>query len=576
MVARKVSSKPTRIWKFGARPPVEGADVLRDAMYRSVRYYNKLIEIERERRVRFDAIRAKYAPELSVLETEFLSVAQEIEGVFQAVKKERQERFSFEGKKSLEDLPPEAKARVTALKQRLKDISARAKPLRAAFNKRLIGPDSEWKRRASASVANSSPTAKGVANSEVLSAMLGEDHDPAWKEIRVSDDLALVAKKQARRECGLSSGTYLKVEESVARAVKDSLPLLPRFKRGDGSGRLVVQTKLTFSQLCTWRGKSIQLKQRDGQYWTACFAVGGRTVSIPFKMHRTPPADADVKWVWLKVFKRGDRYVYELQFTLEHESFGTPKRPPGVGDGGHIQLGWSQRDDGVAVAKWSGGDVVVPRSILDQGEHADLIGGYADKHFNDVKRVLKLWVGGKNWHLLRGDFRRKRIAEACKAFAMYRFGNALRDLWAQWKTDRLAAGRDLFSWLRVASRWIRSRGYGAQEDRAAWWLYLWAMKERHMKGYALDSRRRFEARREAFFKAEAIRIATAVETVSVDSYSVAELKKLPDLVTSENRPNEKARYNLQLAAPGRFREVLLETMGSRCTVRERSVASAAE
>jgi len=63
MVARKTNKPPTRIWSFHAEPPVQ-KDLARDLLWKAHHYYNKLIEIERERVREYRETREFYAPHL--------------------------------------------------------------------------------------------------------------------------------------------------------------------------------------------------------------------------------------------------------------------------------------------------------------------------------------------------------------------------------------------------------------------------------------------------------------------------------------------------------------------------------
>lgn len=61
-MARKTSKAPTRIWKYGARPPVSNRELVRELLRLAGVYYNNLVEIERDRVRRFAAIRLELAP----------------------------------------------------------------------------------------------------------------------------------------------------------------------------------------------------------------------------------------------------------------------------------------------------------------------------------------------------------------------------------------------------------------------------------------------------------------------------------------------------------------------------------
>lgn len=634
-MARKTSATPTRIWKFGARPPTENAARVDELLELASRYFERLTTIERGRYRRYQAIRREAVPELAELERAYESCQRKIRDLIREAKASRCAVWrETDGKRTLE-LPEHVEAQLQELRKEAERISKEARPhvdafhallapARKAFEQRsanlpqdLVDRIEEVKqelKRARREKTDTSglsqelaelnarkrslapaPNTKAKMNELVLQAMLGEDWPKAWKEIAISDKEASDARKKARAECGLPPGTYLQVETAFDRAKQDALPEQPRFyshnERFDGRGKIAVQmTSETFADVVSGRSRRLQLTRsilpgargKQEQYWIARIQIARNAqkssewVAFPVKLDRLPPEDAVLKWAWVTVRKRGEQRVYELQLVMEHGSFGAPKRPAGVGHGGHVRIGWGTHPEGICVAKWEDGEVVVPHAILDQGEHAAILRGHADEHFHGVKRALRLWLRRSPnrllyWDRIVGDARRLQFRRLCSDYAVSRFGDeGLRELWQQWRRDRLSAGRDLFAYLRVADRWIRKLGHTDQRDRMAWWLFLWARKDAHLRQYSADSLRRFEARRDQFFHNEAIRIATRYETICVDSYNISSLKKMPELVTAgAARLHVKSRHNLQLAAPGRFREILLETMGDRCVKSER-------
>lgn len=651
MAARKTSEKPTRIWKFGARPPTENADRVGELLTLSSQYFERLTAIERGRHRRYQRIRCEAVPELAAIEKAYDECRGKIRDLIREAKESRQAVWRTTGGKRTLELPPHIEEQIQALKAEMTRLSEESKPHRDAFEALLAPARKEFDRRAAnlpqelvdrieavrtalkglgrevtkAKRAKSddlsdllsrvdrlsvelaelnarkrsltpAPRIKEKLNAQVLQEMLEENWAKAWKEVARSDKAASDARKKARAECDLPPGVYLQVETAFDRAKADALPEPPRYyshaERFDGRGKIAVQLgSETFADILSGASSKFQLARsvrpgargKQDHYWIARLQIARSTrskadhlwASFPVKLDRMPPDDAVIKWAWVTVRKRGERRVFELQLTMEHESFAASKRPAGSGDGGHIRIGWGSHPDGICVATWKDGEVVIPHEILDQGAHSSILRGHADEHFYSVKRALRLWLQrGPNrllyWDRVASEAKRLHFRELCTDYAVSRFGSErLRELWKRWRAHRIGAGRDLFAYLRVADRWVREQGYLEQEDRMAWWLHLWARKDGHLRQYSADSMRRFESRREQFFRNEAIRIATRYETVTVDKYNIAVLKKLPELTTPENRPSEKAQRNLQLAAPGRFREILLETMGPRCTKSER-------
>jgi len=623
MAARKTSSLPTQIWKFPCRVTDEAAvhEILRTAN----RYYNALVAIERARHARYQEIRRRYAPELAALEEEWERIDDQIEALICEQKRARQQHWRETDGEKRRLLDAQIEAQIAALRTEAKRVSAAAKERRVTFDALLEPARQAYADRALARawtlggayatdkeglavidawrcaveeaktmksdppppLPRPAPRHKSVANAEVYDVMLSEPQWPdAWKEIARSDDEAHKATLAARASCGLATGTYLAIEEAVQRAKMDSSPRPPRFRLFDDHGKLAVQTRdLTFAEALAGSSKlSIAPAQhrpdkRGDQSRMVVVRLDQtiprkdrRVVELKAKLHRRPPDDAVIKWASLLVRRVGSRTTYEFQLTLEHPSFAEPKRPAGTRDAEHVRIGWARVDGGVRVAHWPSGDVVLPDAILDQHEHAAAIESAADRYFERVKKMLRRWMrGGPHhltaWHLMQSDQRRAMLRRVCREYAEHM--GVAHDRWKQWKTDRLSRGEDLFAPVCVVRRWLRARGVVDQQKVVAFWLYTWARKDEHLMQLAADSRRRFQNRRDTFFRREAIRIATEFSSVTVDDYNIAKLKELPSLTMPGDTPRDQSQHNAHAAAPGRFREILLEVMGSRCTPCER-------
>lgn len=580
MVVRKTSKVPTRIWRFHAiEPSGEDARAVREVLWRSGRYYNTLIEIERDRQARYAAIRREYAPNLAALEDEWERLDERAGDLVREAKRTRQRHWQrTRGDKTLA-VPAGIDAALTETQAAKKLVAGNAKPLRAAFSARLTPDRVRYKTETQARAAGAGPRIKSRVNADVLAEMLADvTTDAAWRAVARSDDDAQQLVRAARARCGLPPGTYLVIEEAVARARKDASPRTPRFRASRGEGKIAVQLRDTIVD-DVFAGRSMFLrldpdpranrKGRSEQHFTARVRVGSDErapiwAAFPVRLHRRPPNDAVVKWAWITVRRHGERTRYELQLVLEHASFADAKRPAGVGDGGHVRIGWGQTDCGVRVATWDGGDLIVPRSILSRAEHGDALRSHADTHFAVVKRVIRLITRTSGWERVQSDRRRLELRSICVAFAEHVFGDDLRTLWRRWVDSR---PRDLFVSIAEARRWLDA----PPRHALAWWLYMWARKDVHLRQWSADVRASVERRRDALFRETAIRLSTQYETLSVDRYSIAALKQHPrPLAMPGEAPNAVAQHNAQVAAPGRFREILLEVMGSRCTPRERS------
>lgn len=601
MAARKTSTKPTRIWEIACAPErvvstTSSAVSVREIAWRSNRYYNALVRIERDRWDRFAATRRRYAPELAALEDEWTRLDERAQEVLRGVKRERQAHWREHGEKR-RILSKDAKAKLDALDADKRLVSDAAKGLRKEFKALLSVAQDEFKRRSTERANGGASHIKAAANAAVLAEMLDEAEWPdAWKETARTDDAAHAAMLAARAACRLPSGTYSQVEAAftVARqkSAKGGHP--PRFSRLRDEAKFAVQLPLgtTYGDIIAGKCRRVSIvdTHTDGKPTVTSRRVVKVSLdqSIPrgekcrvvmtTRLQREPPLDAEVKWVWIIMRPAGNQTVFALQFTLESDTFAVSASPRGTRPPEHVRIGWAHVDGGVRIAHWPSGDVVVPDATLGIYEHARSIESVADFQFVLTKRRLRLWMrGGPHrltaWHFMISDRSRSHLRSYCEAYASWALGgrgNLLR-LWREWVRDRKSRGEDLYSssW-RVHREWLRARGIHGQEEHVAFAAYTWARKDAHLLEVYKNLRRKFENVRNDFFRREARRIASEYESITVDNYAIATLRELPSLTMSGDAPREQSQHNAHAVAPGRFREVLRSVMGDRCTPCERS------
>jgi hypothetical protein len=594
--ARKTSTKPTRIWTFSA--VIENPAEAREILSRANRYYNALIEIERDRRTRFAAVRRQYAPELAALEDEWLRLDEQIILLYREAKNERADFWRATRGKKKEGLKkrilPEAfEARRAEIEAHKKAVSERATEWRKKFMTLVQPAREEFKRRTKELGKGRGPRAKEKINAQVSAAMLAEpDWHDAWKAIEASDGAALLAGKKARFASMLYGGTYQAIDDAVARAKLDSVQP-PRFHRFDGTGKIRLQAE----KGATWqsalrshrRMSIVPIETRAGRS-SPCAGTSARSrmvrleldqtipprraganpvrsvVSATCRLHRVPPLDAEVKWVTLLVRRRGQVLTVEFQLTLEHESFAESKRPAGLREPEHIRIGWPRVAEGIRVAEWPGGGVVCPNSILDTHEYAESIEAFADSLREQAVRricaIARLAGSRPDARKLVGDRQRIRLRLACEAYAQLVFPD-VRERWLAWRLARKAMKRDLYAPIHELRRTSDAR------EAFAWWCFLWARKDQHLEQLVADLRNKAVNRRDALYRREAIRLATEFRELTIDNYSIADLKEKPELTMPGELPRVAA-WQAQVAAPGRFRELLVEVMGGRCTPCERA------
>ena len=580
--ARKTSLKLTRIWKFSAR--VETPEVVHEILIKYNRYYNKLVEIERARHACFLASRRTWAPDLAVLEDEWLRLDDQVSALYAEAKKSRQTYWRETSGEKVRLLPPEYEGRKAELDAQKKVVSASASELRATFSALLDPAYDELKRRVDELANGRGPRTRGVIRPEVLAQMLDEPQwSDAWKEIARSDRAAHKATLKARAVCGLHGGTYLAVEEAVDASKKDSSPRPPRFRSFSGCGRIRLQMdkgtlwgtmkekRLQIESLVPRPGAGkrsnmirIHMDQtREKEPSTKC--------SFTAKLHRPIPATAEVKWVTLMVRQHEGRAHYQFQLTLEHESFSEPKRPSGAAPTDHVRIGWSRTANGIRVGKVGGTEIVCPSSILQRASYSESIDSGRDRIANSAIRRLRLvarmsglCVEHRTWLRMLSDYGRNALRKALQEFVLMTWPvEEVRRRWRSWVLDRKPRKEDLYVDVSELRATMTPR------EAFVWWVYLWLRKDEHLETFCGDMRRKFVNSRDMYYRHEAIRLATQYAELTIDDFSIADLKKLEPLTMPGTGVRDAAQSQLQAAAPGRFREILCEVMGPRCVLRER-------
>lgn len=584
-MARKTSTAPTRIWSYHALAPTQGADAVREILFRQSRYYNKLIEIERSRIEDYQQTRRFYAPELEALEASEKEAAVAVDGALDAIKAWRAQQFRTTGGKT-KSAPVELKTQLTTRKEELKVTRLRSRDCRRAFEALLISAREEFARRKKERGDGVGPRSKSVVNADVLREMLTEDWPEAWRELAQCDDAAHARAIKARAECGLPPGCYLLVEQAAQKAIQDARPAPPRFHRFDGGGRIGVQLTepTTVAQLIA--GSKFRLRvveaKRSGQYGVASIRIGSNPdrspvwAEFPMRLHRSLPSDGVVKWAWVKVTREGQRVRYELQITLEALSFAEPRFAPGTGKVA-VNFGWCKRPDGIRVAYWVSdmgeeGEVSVPSALIDRLTRSESLRSFADVHRDTAYRVLsratKL-AGNRltHWARCTNDRRREQIKRLAREFAEQTLGDRRLPLWETWKLERAGKRQDFFVGLPEASRWLRVASPGRSSAvRLAWWLELWTRKDSHLRTMEHNVRSGSRNARDEAFREAAIALAKRFDTVVIDDCSIAEMARVP----APNDPDgqsEIARSQRAVVAPGFFRETLCAVVGkARVTV----------
>ena len=516
---RKTSSSPTKIYTYGCRPPVDGAEVLADQLRRAHAYRNGLVEIERRRREGIAATQAQHdtlGPLLTM-----------IDHLETAVGEGRSEMRLLRsgGKKEQAARKDERLALAEKIREHLVDLGC----LRwfRAWHKRVLKDDADLKASYEAVGNAAYVEAKALRNGEAA---------PYW-------------------------GTYLVVDKSAEdwRVSADA----PKFLRYDGSGRVAVQLQggLTVAEALSGQDTRLRILpatprvKKDGSlapvrdtYRTVKIRVGsnGRApvwATLPFVMHRPLPEDGVIKWAWVICRRVGVRYRYDLQITVEAPSFASPGRGEGA-----VAIDIGTRDlpgDELRAAIWldskgSQDDVRLPTTRLSSPA----------SHGKGRRRIVPCDLG--KCEDLRGirdknlDAVKVQIAEA-RARAPEWFRERTKSV-AQWRSPARAVT------LRRAMR----EGSSAFKDKPAHeaWddevlggtLDAYLKQDRHLLDWETRERSRHLNRRRDQYRVFAARMTNTYSTIVIAKRDYRRSEKLAEDGPSSD--GHSGRVLMRNASPG--------------------------
>lgn len=451
-------SLPSRIWSYGANPPLENADVVNEQMFLAHRYRNALVEVELGRRAKVDLALRRSSGSLGTIDHKIAKADKKLQQVRDEINKDHVTYFLRTANH------PEKVAAADALKAERATLYKERKSLRDALFK--------------------APRIKRQCDE------IGEAAHQA--------DLKLRAK------CGVYWGTYLHIEASMSDRKKGAPP---RFKRWEGDGHLAIQIQKGMTVEEALSGTDTQLRIVPGRVEVegtrtletgimrklgnalCYFRIGSKGrdpifAKIPFTMDRELPQDALIKWVHFIRYRVGTKYEWRLQFVVSQKSW---TRDDWAEDGTlGIDLGWRLMPEGdlrVAVG-WGTDDespkLLLPNTWLLGMRQVDGIRKIRDENFNDAKRSLISWMskcGGDSW-----------LREEVKTIAQWHSQVKLASVVIRWRDSRMKGDKDI---LFVLEEW-RKRDKHLYEFEANLRDQLLSQRESIYRNFAAELRRKYK------------------------------------------------------------------------------------
>lgn len=455
-----------RNYKYGARAPIGGMEIVEEQFRLAHAYRNRLVEIELVRRAGYRRACRETSETVRMAEAEEAAAEAAREEAYAAVMACRQD-----GK--TRKVHPGVMSVYTDARQRYRDA------------------------------CNSTRTARRKAAKM-----------PVTKAtIQVVNDNACAAIKRAYHESPLWWATKNFVKGTVKTEGRP-----PRFHRWTGDGIFAMQiiNGLSIDEAMSCRHRWLQIEPvpdnawdngqpRRLQYTTLRMRVAsdGKApiwASIPIRLHRPLPGGR-IKWVYLMRRSIAAHYRWHVVIVLEDPP--DRKEYAEVGTVA-INCGWRQLDHGVRVAYWRDetgreGQLVIGERDLSRWDRADSLRGTRDANFNRVRAQLAEWLRAHD----HPDWLRRRTATL----------NSWRSC------ARLAS---------VVLAWRDARFPGDAEVFAA--LEAWRQQDKHLWEWEANQRRKAVAWRDTMYRQWADEMARKYATaiVGLVDYSRLARRAQPD------------------------------------------------
>lgn len=501
-----------RVYEYGAKPPTAGGERVWEQSRLAHRYRNRLCELELARRAAAEQVLRSHCPDLAEMHARVDALAAELEACRDRIRGDNQR---IRGRAASPD-----RDRAAQLKADLRDARAALKIRRAEA----------W-----------------------ADGSLRADLDAV-------DNAHVAEVKTARAASGLYWGNYLRIEQAAASMRKGAPPIYHRFT-GKACATVQIQGGMSLADALAGSDPRFRLEpwqpsgpiaadpqsRRSGRGgWMLAHVRIGSTgrrrqptwTTAPVRLHRLPPADAQIKWVHLRSRRIGTRQVWRLQLVLASAGGFAPADRAATGCVG-VDLGWRLLEDGsLRVAYWVGSDgaegqLALSAYDLQRWDKAEQLRSIRDRAFDDIRGRLLAW-----------------LAVAKDVPDWLRERTATLPLWRS--CGRLAA---------VALAWRDARFAGDEEEYAA--VEAWRAQDRHLYDWEASQIAKAMAWRTDLYRRFAATLSRRYATVALEDIDYKNLGRRP---AAESKDVVYASRHRQLASPGKLADALRQRFAARADV----------
>lgn len=512
-----------------AKPPLEGGSVIEAQLHAAHRYYNRLIELNRAFRLAADELKRQYCPGLIEAESAVFAAKEAEENLIAALRRRNAEA------------------------RRKSSTAADREALQQA--KRALQDAKNEQRRLRAEV-------RTHAGYQADLAALVNQYDgvlPSGEKIREGG-----LRKDARKTCGVFSGTYLRIEAAVEQATEAAAKIgnPPSFRPWQGGGLLGPQLTppLAVNQLWAGRDSRLRLEPLPGStrgaqrvlVWIRVQSTATRApvwAKVPAYLSRDQlPADAHITWATLIRRQEGYRrcsdpnvpegvwrpyYLWSVQLTLRTD---TVKPRATTGSCGVNPGWWTLPDGSLRAAYVVGSDGHEEQLLVTPSLRARW------QKVCDLESIRK-----NNFNLALSALRQQlAVCEQLPAWL-----TAATATMADWESPRRLSGL-LHHWLTQ-----RFHGDGAMVTD----LVAWRKQDGHLEQYSLALAAKARRARRHLYWTFVAKLRQRYRRIIVNGTDYARLLRRP--AVDDNDPvNETARFNARVTVPGELRQLCVQGGGS--------------
>lgn len=493
------------VFKYGARAPSHGCDVVRRQLWLAHRYRNKLCELELARREAVHAALADLCPDLFAVEQEIGEPSRAVDH---------------------ESGTPASPA--TGIQALIEEAETAVRSKRMTHRNRA--PDLGGHRKLSALKKKRNELRK--KRRELREGLYASDE---WQRQDETLHAAhAVAEKQARADCGLYWGTYLQVENAAKSMMRGTPPRFRPWRMRRDKLAVQFQGGLSVADLlaCDDRRARLAICRRphakpksrrgdrvlDGVLSMRIGSDGRDPVwaEIPLRFHRPIPTKARIKWLFLTRRSVGNHDVWSIQFVCEADSWAKPDLATGGSVG--VDVGWRRFPDRLRVAVWAGSD----------GAEGEL--------------ALPAWWIAESRKVRGIRSERDRLLDGIRAQVLS---------WAS--TDDRAWIAQTGSHRRV-EQLVHSALQGDADVPEE--IVAWRSRERHLHEYEAHLRDQLQGSRRDLYRRFAAMVTRRYATVAMEDLDLREFHVLPPVEDGETARNDVLKVYVRDACLSTFRGVL--------------------